>query len=55
VVEAAAELLDDVADVGAEVRVVAVRFANDAVLIVAVVGRAEPARAVLLVEVTRRL
>ncbi len=54
VVEAAAELLDDVADVGAEVGVVAVRLADHPVLVVPVVGRAEPEGAVLLVEVAGR-
>ena len=51
VVEAAAELLGDVADVGGEVGRLAVRADDHPVLVVAEGGRAEPERAVLLVDV----
>ena len=51
VVEAAAELLGDVADVGGEVGRLAVRADDDPVLVVAERRRAEPQRAVLLVDV----
>ena len=51
VVEAAAELLGHVADVGGEVGRLAVRAEDDPVLVVAERGRAEPDRAVLLVDV----
>ena len=51
VVEAAAELLGDVADVGGEVRRPAVGAVDDPVLVVAEGRRAEPQRAVLLVDV----
>ena len=54
VVEPSAELLDDVADVGPEICVVAVRLADHPVLVVAVVRRAEPEGAVLVVETTAR-
>ena len=54
VVEAAAELLGHVADVGREVGRRAVRADHDPVLVVAERGRAEPQRAVLLVEVAGR-
>jgi hypothetical protein len=51
VIEAAAELLGDVADVRGEVGRLAVGPDHDPVLVVAEVGGAEPQRAVLLVEV----
>ena len=54
-VEAAAELLDQVADVGGEVGRLAVGPDHDAVLVVAELGRAEPQRAVLLVHVAGNL
>ncbi len=54
-VEAAAELLDDIADVGAEVRPLAVRLANHPVLVVAEGGGSEPERAVVLVQRAGRL
>ncbi len=50
-VEAAAELLADVADVRGEVGRLAARAEDDAVLVVAERGRAEPGGAVLLVDV----
>ena len=53
VVEAAAELLGDVADVGGEVRRPAVGAVDHAVLVVAEGGGAEPGRAVLLVDLAR--
>ena len=52
VVEAATELLGHVADVGGEVGRLAVRAEDDPVLVVAVRRRAEPDRAVLLVDVS---
>jgi hypothetical protein len=51
VVEAPAELLGHVADVGGEVGRLAVGPVDDPILVVAELGRAEPQRAVLLVEV----
>ena len=54
VVEAAAELLGDVADVGREVGRPAVGPVDHPVLVVAERGRAEPDRAVLLVDVAAR-
>ena len=51
VVEPAAELLGHVADVGREVRRPTVGAVDHAVLVVAEGGRAEPGRAVLLVDV----
>ena len=53
-VEAAAELLGDVADVGGEVGRLAVRADDHPVLVVAERRRAEPQRAVLLVDVAAR-
>ena len=49
-VEPAAELLDDIADVGAEVGPVAVRLADDPVLVIAEGSGSEPERAVVLVQ-----
>src|SRR5688500_8231215 len=51
VVEAAAELLGDVADVGGEVCRPTVGADDDAVLVIAERGRPEPQRAVLLIHV----
>jgi hypothetical protein len=51
VVEAAAELFGDIADVRSEVRRLPVGPIDHTILVVAEVGRAEPDRAVLLVDV----
>jgi hypothetical protein len=51
-VEAAAELLEDIADVSREVGRLAVRAEDDAVLVIAEGSRPEPQRAILLIEVT---
>ena len=50
-VEATAELLDDIADVGSEVGGCAVGAVDHAILVIAELGRAEPRRIVLLVHV----
>ncbi len=50
-VEAAAELLGHVPDVGGEIGRLAVRAEDDPILVIAEIGRAEPDRTVLLVDV----